>query len=188
MEIVVFNYDKDFVADHMNAANSFFISFIWRFVFVNTVISILPMFGVVLLSLENSSDFPFLITFIVSLFTSFAAIFVSFWMIRKNTFKDKKNNQMTSIVFHTRSKLALSERSLLLRVSFDLFWKSCVVLIPLYLIAFILSNVMNFNLLLGSPAMIIGFMSFYIGWHWFALFNDRKSAFIDFVVTETNAD
>ena len=173
----MFKYDQDFVAEHMDAAMSFFASIFWRFFLVNFAV-FLPTLGVFFLFQLN--DFSYLILFFISSINSFIALSISIWMVRNKSYIDKKKGQVTYLNSRCLSDEGISDRSLIVKISLQLFWRSWISTIFLYLIAFILSILLNVNLVDTAPEIIFGVGGFMVGWIWFVLFNSRTTTFIDF--------
>lgn len=177
MEIVVFNYDKDHVALHTNAAGSFFFNFIWRFFLINLTISALPLYGLAVMSSDNSNEFPYALMTLVSLLTGYVATLISIWMIRNAKHKDKKSGKTTRLsIKNYNSKVEITSK-VWVKVALGYYWRCVLLVMILNLLGFFVFGTV------GNHTPLIGFISFFLGWWWFFLFNDKKSIYIDFTVT-----
>ena len=175
----MFKYDQDFIAEHMDAAMSFFGSLIWRFFLVKCPLLFLAFLGVVSL-FPTVDNFLYFIMYIIDSIFGLIALSISLWLVRNKRYIDKKKGLVTYLDFRCSSSEGISDRSLIFKISLQLFWRTWVLSTGLYLIASILSSLLNLNLLEGSIALVIGLMGFMLGWMWFVLFNPRATTFIDF--------
>lgn len=170
----MFQFDKDFVATHTGAAGSFFFKFFWRFFLINMMISVLPLYGLAVISSQNSNELPYTLMTVVTSVTGFIATTVSFWMIRNGRHRDKKSGATTQLVLNNYDDANDAKITVWIRIAFGYYWRCILLVITLNLIGFFVFGTV------GTHAQIISFIAFYLGWWWFFLLSDKKSTLISF--------
>tara|TARA_Y100000022_G_scaffold167985_1_gene152986 strand:+ start:515 stop:1048 length:534 start_codon:yes stop_codon:yes gene_type:complete len=171
----MFTYDKDYVALHTNAANSFFFKFFWRFFLIKIVIGFLPIYGLAIIASNNSDRFLNLVS-LITLLTGYVATAISIWSIRNSSFKEKKSNKTTQLVVRDQNDIIVPSTSTWGKVALGYYWR-CVLLVIIF-------NAIGFLVFgtVGNHTAIVSFAAFYLGWWWYLLFNDKKSIHVEFKV------
>ncbi len=172
----MFKFEQEFVTEYFDASMDFFINkFFLRFMLINIAGSAGLLFFIMYLFNLDTSSFIF---FIIPLAWGFVATSITFFLIKGLKFKEKKINKETNLVFVTNRPVELSDRALLVRISFAYYWRVHIASIVLSCLSYPLIAMFNVNWS-GTP-FILGFLSMYLGWFWFTLLNDKTGVYINF--------
>jgi hypothetical protein len=123
----------------------------------------------------DTSSFVF---FIIPLAWGFVATSITFFLIKGLKFKEKKINKETNLIFATNRPVELSDRALLIRISFAYYWRVCIASIVLSCLLYPL--IAMFNVDRSWIIFLHVFLSLYLAWFWFTLLNDKTGFYVHF--------